>query len=147
MKEVRARKLPLEISTSWWKCLGRFRPAAPQGASGGGQVHFGGRLVEMPPVSSPKFRPAGRRPFHSFRKLGPSAREFRPVHELVNPEVLKEVYRGSFKYPVQRLLQVPCTEAPSSTATLFTRSHQPCVASVRLQPISFCGNRQPATCW
>jgi hypothetical protein len=115
MKEVRARKLPLEISTSWWKCLGRFRPAAPQGASGGGQVHFGGRLVEMPPVSSPKFRPAGRRPFHSFRKLGPSAREFRPVHELANPEVLKEVYRGSFKYPVQRLLQVPCTEAPSST--------------------------------
>jgi hypothetical protein len=26
----RARKLPLEISTSWWKGLGQFRPAAPQ---------------------------------------------------------------------------------------------------------------------
>jgi hypothetical protein len=33
----RARKLPLEISTSWWKGLGHFRPTAPKGASGGRQ--------------------------------------------------------------------------------------------------------------
>jgi hypothetical protein len=34
---IRARKLPLRISTSWWKGLGQFRQTAPKGASGGRQ--------------------------------------------------------------------------------------------------------------
>jgi hypothetical protein len=29
---LRARKLPVEMSTSWWKGLGQVRPAAYQGA-------------------------------------------------------------------------------------------------------------------
>jgi hypothetical protein len=53
---ARARKLPLEISTSWWKGLGQCRPAAHQGASGAGEGPLAGELVETPPVSGPKFR-------------------------------------------------------------------------------------------
>jgi hypothetical protein len=35
-----------------------------------------------PPVSGPKFRSAGRRPFHSFRNFGPSAVNFDPSTSL-----------------------------------------------------------------
>jgi hypothetical protein len=52
--ERRARKLPWGISTSWWKSLGKFRSGAPQGASGGGQVHFGGRIGRNGPCFGPK---------------------------------------------------------------------------------------------
>jgi hypothetical protein len=90
-----ARKLHLEISTSWWKGLRQCRPAAPKGASGGGQVHFGGRSGRNTPVSGPKFRSDGRRPFHTFGNFGPSAREFRPIDELASPEALLAVWAES----------------------------------------------------
>jgi hypothetical protein len=84
----RARKLLLKISTSWWKGLGQFRPAltpaVPQGAFGGGQVHYGGRIGRNGPSFGPKIS-AGRRPSHNLRNFGPSAREFRPVDELASP--------------------------------------------------------------
>jgi hypothetical protein len=43
----RARKLPLEILTSWCRALATFDywQAAHRGASGGARVHFGGRFV------------------------------------------------------------------------------------------------------
>jgi hypothetical protein len=81
----RARKLPLEISTSWWKGLGQSRPAVPQGASWRGQVHFGGRIGRTTPRFGFEISISWSRPFHNFRNFGPSAREFRPVDELANP--------------------------------------------------------------
>jgi hypothetical protein len=47
----------------------------------------------MPTVSGPKFRSAGRRPFHIFRNFGPSAREFRPVDELASPAASHILYQ------------------------------------------------------
>jgi hypothetical protein len=68
---IRARNLLLEISTSWWKGLGKFRPAAHQGlGGGGGRGILAGDLVETPPVSGPKLRSAGRRPLQNLRKQG-----------------------------------------------------------------------------
>jgi hypothetical protein len=69
----RARKLPLKISTSWWRGLGQSRPAAHQGASGGGAVPFGGRIGRNTPLPGPEFRSAGRRPSQSFQNFGPPA--------------------------------------------------------------------------
>jgi hypothetical protein len=71
---VRARKLPLKISTSGWKGLGQFRPAAPQGASGGEQVHFGGRTGRNANRFGPKISISRSKTlpnFPKFRAFGP----------------------------------------------------------------------------
>jgi hypothetical protein len=70
----RARKLPFEISTSWWKGLGQFRPAAHQGASGGGEVPFGGRFGRNTPRFGPKISISWSQTlskFPKFRASGP----------------------------------------------------------------------------
>jgi hypothetical protein len=67
------------------KGLGQSRPAASHGA---GKCIVAGTMVETAPVSGPKFRSAGRRPFHNFPNFGPSAREYRPVDELASPVTL-----------------------------------------------------------
>jgi hypothetical protein len=90
--QVRARKLPFEISTSWWKGLGQFRPAAHQGPSGAGKCLLAGELVEAPPVSGPKFRSASRRPFQSFHNFRPPALKSRPVDELASPDAGPKCY-------------------------------------------------------
>jgi hypothetical protein len=58
----------------------------PRGSLWRGKCLLAGDLVETPPVSGPKFRSAGRRPFQNLRNFGPSARKFRPVDELVSPD-------------------------------------------------------------
>jgi hypothetical protein len=66
--------------------LGDFDQLPARGPLGPGKCILAGRLVEMPPFSGPKFRSAGRRPFHKFLNFGPSALEFRPVDELASPD-------------------------------------------------------------
>jgi hypothetical protein len=69
---VTARNLPLEVSTGWWKGLGKSRPPVHQGAFVAWPVQFGGRMDfdRTPPVSVSRFGKAGRNPVHYFRNSG-----------------------------------------------------------------------------
>jgi hypothetical protein len=61
--QPRARKLPLEISTSWWKGLAQIHQLPHRGPPGAGKCFPAEELVETPTVSGPNFRSAARRPF------------------------------------------------------------------------------------
>jgi hypothetical protein len=79
---TRARKLPLEISTSWWKGLGQFRPAAHQGASGGGEVPFGARWSKHPPFRAQNFDQLVEDPFKNSKISGLRLSHFDPSTSL-----------------------------------------------------------------
>jgi hypothetical protein len=83
---------PSGLATSSWefrpaggRALANFDQLPTRGSVWRGKCILAGDLVETPPVSGPKFRSAGRRPFQNFRKQGPSAPEFRPVDEAASP--------------------------------------------------------------
>jgi hypothetical protein len=66
--EFRARKLLLETSTSWWKSLRPFRPAAHQGFCVAGRVQFGGRSGRNTACFGPKKTISWSRTFPKFPK-------------------------------------------------------------------------------
>jgi hypothetical protein len=68
-----------------WPFSTRYPPRGPPGA---GKCILAGELVETTPVSGSKYRPAGRRPFHTLQSFGPSAREIRPFDQLASPGIL-----------------------------------------------------------
>jgi hypothetical protein len=62
------------MSTSWWKGLGQSRPAAHQGACGGGEVPFGGRIGRNTPRFGPRIPISWSKTlskFPKFRASGP----------------------------------------------------------------------------
>jgi hypothetical protein len=81
----RARNLLLGISTSWWKSLGKFRPAAHQGVCVAGQVHFGGRSGRDTPCFGRKVSISWSKIFPKFPKTSSKYSEFRPVDEVASP--------------------------------------------------------------
>jgi hypothetical protein len=78
---------PLRFRPAGGKALDNSDQLPTRGPLGAGKCLLAGGLVETPPVSGPKFRSAGRRPFQNFRNFGPPALKFRPVDELASPGV------------------------------------------------------------
>jgi hypothetical protein len=79
----RARKRPLEISTSWWKGLGQFRPAAHQGASWGrGSAFWRENWSKQPPFRAQNFDQLVEDPFRISEISGLRPSHFDPSTSL-----------------------------------------------------------------
>jgi hypothetical protein len=110
---------PLRFRPAGGKALANFDQLPTRGPLGAGKCLLAGELVETPPVSGPKFRSAGRRPFQNFRNFGPPALKFRPVDELASParDFPVKRHRWLLKLPQRLVCSQPAE--PLSTVLMY----------------------------